>query len=79
MTRPPFNSAAPVESDEILSEDEQFQAGIRKLARLRTNLKALQVEISDKILNGVKDCQRTCADTFTSVGEINAAFNNQNK
>lgn len=79
MTRSKQNSAAPVEIEEILTTDEQLYASVRKLARLRSNLKALQVEISDKILNGVQDCQKTCADALTSVGEVNAAFTNQNK
>jgi hypothetical protein len=79
MTRPKQTSAAEIEIQEILTTDEQLLASCRKLARLRSNLKALQVEISDKILNGVQDCQKTCAVALSSVGEVNAAFTNQNK
>lgn len=79
MIRPKQQSAAKIEVSE-LSADAQLQASIKKLARLRSNLKALQVEISEKILSGVSGLPRSLSsETITVVGELNAALSEQNK
>lgn len=72
MTRPKQQSAAKIEVSE-LSADAQLQVSIKKLARLRSNLKALQVEISEKIINGVRDCREVASETMNVAGDLNAA------
>lgn len=76
MTRPKQQSAAKIEGSE-LSADAQLQASIKKLARLRSNLKALQVEISEKIINGVRDCREVASETMYVAGDLNAALSEQ--
>lgn len=73
MTRPKQQSAAKFEASE-LSIDAQLQLSIKKLARLRSNLKALQVEISENILNDIKDSRGSCSETLSEVGDLNAAL-----
>lgn len=51
----------------------------KKLARLRANLKAMRGEISDRLFVNVKDCRKNINSTMNAIGEINAAFNSENK
>lgn len=76
MTRQKQTSAAKHEVTE-LSGDAQLQASIKKLARLRSNLKALQVEISEKILNGMKDCPELSSEALSDVRDLNATISDQ--
>ena len=53
-------------------EIEITPAHLRRLARIRRNLEALRVEISEKILAGAQECRETCNTTLELVGELHA-------
>lgn len=74
MSRNQLQSASKLKPATYQTPEEQLQLGIRKLARLRMNLKALQSEISDKILGGVQDCRSLCSDTLEAVEDLNATL-----
>lgn len=76
----PKLSVVPVENGlPEMVKNEQISLSLRKLARLRANLKALRSEISDRLFVGVKDCRKYVNNTIDAVGEINAAVTAQNK
>lgn len=77
MTRSKQQSAPQFEEE--LSLDVQLLQGIKRLARLRSNLKALQVDISEKIINGVRDTRELCDDARSVVGEAHAALTVKNQ
>lgn len=58
---------------------EQLNLTRRKLARLRSNLKAIRYEISDRLLIGTQDCRKSILNTMDALGEINVAVQHQNK
>lgn len=70
----PRNVSA-VQAEEVVNEitDEQIQIGLKRLARIRANLKSIRLEISEKILDGVKDCRESISSTMSAVEELNAA------
>lgn len=52
---------------------EQFNLSQKKLARLRTNIKAIRHEISNKLLLDIDDCRKYINHTMDAIGEINVA------
>lgn len=77
-----FVSAAKAERVEVVSEEltnEEIQLGIKRLARIRANLRSIRLEISDKILDGLKDCIDATSSTMHAVGELNATTNGKTK
>ena len=58
------------EVDIVEITDEQIKLGLRRLARIKSNLKSIRLEISEKILDGVKDCRESVADALIIAGEL---------
>jgi len=74
MMRNKQQSASQIDTESELSIDAHLHSSIKKIARLRSNLKALQIEISEKILNGVKECRESCGETLEIVSDLNASL-----
>jgi hypothetical protein len=68
----------PENKNENITE-EQINLSIRKLARLRANLKAVRSEISDKLLFKTNDCRKSIDTAMQTIGDINATINTKNK
>lgn len=68
-------TAANIKTYEISSDD--IQIGLKRLARIRANLHSIKEEISDKVLEGVKECRDTTKETIDTIGELNAILAEQ--
>lgn len=54
-------------------EIEITPAHLRKLARIRKNLESLGLEITDKILQGAKECRAVCTEALELVEDAHNA------
>ncbi len=76
-----MSSSAVKQDLELETElsDEQLQIGIRRLAKIRANFKAIQAEITEKILDGVQSMVGELNTANAEVGELNAALRTDQK
>ena len=69
------NSAAEIyvsENISGLSQNEQIELGLRQIAKIRINLGLIQSEITERLINEIKNCEQHIDDIMNAVGEINA-------
>lgn len=74
-------STAQFEEVESLDRitDEEIQAGLKRLARIRNNLREVRLEISENILNGIADCKETVDSATAALGDLNAVLTGQSE
>lgn len=68
-----------VESLDGIITDEEIRAGLKRLARIRNNLREIRVEISEGILNSIAECEASADSAATAVGELNAVLTGQSE
>lgn len=59
--------------------DEEIQVGLKRLARIRNNLREVRIDISENILNGIAECKNAVDSVTATVGELNAVLTGQSE